>query len=129
MKKLLLLAGTAIVAATVSANAADLPMRAYKAPPPPPLVAPVYNWTGFYVGGHFGGGWAREAWEERSDFSSGTGFGSIGHAIFDGVDCTDGFTTVCPFRDLANAPGSTFGQGGAVGSHNAIGPLGGFQAG
>src|SRR5580693_4371836 len=38
-----------------SALAADLPAKPlYKAPPPP--VA--YNWTGFYLGGHIGGGWA-----------------------------------------------------------------------
>src|SRR5437868_4728581 len=105
MKKLLLLAGTALVAAG-SANAADLPPRlAYKAPPPP-IVAPVYNWTGFYVGGHFGGGWARKAWEERSDFDR--GFGSI--CIIDGV-------ALCPFEDLRQAPGSAFGQNGFVGSH------------
>ncbi len=33
--------------------AADM---ADKAPPPAP--APVFSWTGFYVGGNFGGGWA-----------------------------------------------------------------------
>jgi len=98
------------------ANAADLGVRpAYKAPPPP-VVAPAYNWTGFYIGGHFGGGWARKAWEERSNFD--TGFGDI--CFFDGF---------CPFDDLSYAPGSAFGQNGFVGSHNAIGPLGGFQAG
>jgi outer membrane immunogenic protein len=53
MKKFLL-AGAAL--AFISANpafAADLPMKA------PPMAAPVavYNWTGFYIGGHVGGGW------------------------------------------------------------------------
>jgi outer membrane immunogenic protein len=55
MKKLLL--GTvALVAlgATVPALAADLPARApyTKAPA---YAAPIYNWTGFYIGGHIGG--------------------------------------------------------------------------
>src|SRR5437868_9044155 len=36
-----------------SALAADLPARAYTAPA---AVAPVYNWTGFYVGAGFGYG-------------------------------------------------------------------------
>src|SRR5215831_16180653 len=35
------------------AVAADLPV---KAPPPAPM--PAYNWTGFYIGGNFGGAWA-----------------------------------------------------------------------
>jgi outer membrane immunogenic protein len=115
MKKLLLagLAGFAFLSFG-SANAADLgPRPAYKAPPP--VLAPAYNWTGFYIGGHFGGGWARKAWEERSDFDN--GFGGI---------C---FNDVCVFEDLNRATGSAFGQNGSVGSHNAIGPLGGFQAG
>jgi opacity protein-like surface antigen len=36
--------------------AADLPLKApiYKAP----TAAPVYNWTGFYVGAHIGGAWS-----------------------------------------------------------------------
>jgi len=55
MKKFLL--GTvALVAlgATVPALAAYLPARTYtKAPAYAP--APIYNWTGFYIGGHIGG--------------------------------------------------------------------------
>jgi outer membrane immunogenic protein len=55
MKKLLL--GTvALIAlgATVPALAADLPARTYtKAPAYAP--APIYNWTGFYIGGNIGG--------------------------------------------------------------------------
>jgi outer membrane immunogenic protein len=52
MKKLLgALVATSFVAG--SAFAADMPMKAqlYKAPPP----APVYSWTGFYIGGDIGG--------------------------------------------------------------------------
>jgi outer membrane immunogenic protein len=42
-------------AASSSAMAAD---PRVKAPPaPPPVVAPAYNWTGFYVGGHAGWAW------------------------------------------------------------------------
>jgi outer membrane immunogenic protein len=36
-----------------AASAADLPLKA------PPPVAPVFSWTGFYVGGDVGGAWAR----------------------------------------------------------------------
>ncbi len=38
------------------ALASDLPAKAsaYKAP----IAAPPYNWSGFYVGANFGGGWS-----------------------------------------------------------------------
>jgi outer membrane immunogenic protein len=54
MKKLLL-STVALVAlgATVPALAADLGTRPYTKAPA--YVAPIYNWTGFYVGGHIGG--------------------------------------------------------------------------
>jgi len=45
-----LAAGIAVSAAALPALAADMPTRA------PPIVAPAYNWTGFYVGGHVGYG-------------------------------------------------------------------------
>jgi outer membrane immunogenic protein len=48
--------GAVIAALTFAApaNAADVPVRGpiYKAAP-----APVYNWTGFYIGAHIGYGW------------------------------------------------------------------------
>jgi outer membrane immunogenic protein len=43
-----------VVAFTQIASAADLPS---KAPAYVPPAAPVYSWTGWYVGGNFGGGW------------------------------------------------------------------------
>jgi len=54
MKKFLL-ATVALVAlgATVPALAADLPARTYTKAPA--YAAPLYNWTGFYIGGHLGG--------------------------------------------------------------------------
>src|SRR5262249_51542396 len=38
------------------ASAADLAARPYTKAPPP-VVAPIYDWTGFYIGGN--GGWAQ----------------------------------------------------------------------
>ena len=52
MKKLVL-AVSILVLGTAAASAADMAPRYYKAPPP--VVAPIYNWGGFYVGAN--GGW------------------------------------------------------------------------
>ena len=42
--------------AAAPAMAADIPV---KAPVVAPVMAPlVYNWSGFYIGGNIGGGWA-----------------------------------------------------------------------
>src|ERR1700735_4820627 len=54
MKKLLL-ASAAIVAFAAPAFAADLPARTYTKAPAYTAPAVVYNWTGFYIGGHVGG--------------------------------------------------------------------------
>ena len=56
MKKLLL-ATVALVAlgATVPALAADLGTRPRPYTKAPAYMAPIYNWTGFYIGGHIGG--------------------------------------------------------------------------
>ncbi len=63
MKKLLL-AGVGLLALGVaSASAADIARRPMPAKAPLYTPAPVYNWTGFYVGINGGGGWG------RSDFS------------------------------------------------------------
>lgn len=67
MKKLLL-ASVAFSLAATAAMAADAPVRhkryvkapVYKAPPPMAYIPPVYEWSGFYVGGHVGWGHMRE---------------------------------------------------------------------
>jgi outer membrane immunogenic protein len=59
MKKLLLTGVALAVLASSSALAADLPARMpVKAPPAPVPVA--YNWSGFYIGGHGGGGFSEK---------------------------------------------------------------------
>src|SRR5215470_10112498 len=57
MKKLLL-ASVALLALAAPAAAADIPARTYTKAPvyTPPQV--IYNWTGFYIGGHVGGAFA-----------------------------------------------------------------------
>jgi outer membrane immunogenic protein len=59
MKKFLL-ATVALVAlgATAPALAADLAARPYAKAPP--MMAPIYNWTGFYIGGHVGGAFGND---------------------------------------------------------------------
>lgn len=57
MKRLLFAAvGMVMVALSAPASAADLAARPYvKAPPP--IAAPIYEWTGFYIGAN--GGWGQ----------------------------------------------------------------------
>jgi outer membrane immunogenic protein len=69
MKKVIL-ALASLAAFSGSALAADLAAKPYvKAPPP---VAPVYNWTGFYIFGGAGGG----VWDANT-FDRATGVGTI----------------------------------------------------
>ena len=51
----------ALLTGTSIASAADLPARTYSKAPA--YIAPVYNWTGIYIGGHLG-----------ASFNSGTSF-------------------------------------------------------
>ena len=56
MKKLLLGAvGLVAMGISAPASAADLAARPYTKAPPP-MVAPVYDWSGFYIGINGGGG-------------------------------------------------------------------------
>jgi len=58
-----LAAGT--VACVCSVQAADLPVRQVPAPVAPIAYAPpIYNWSGFYVGGNIGGGFANSSWSD-----------------------------------------------------------------
>ena len=61
--KSLLLATTALVALVSSApaSAADLRARPYTKAPPP-VIATIDNWSGFYVGFNAGGGSSRDRW-------------------------------------------------------------------
>ncbi len=84
MKSRVRVGGLAVVAGTAlclaSANAADLPPPPTPAPVAPIAYAPpVYNWTGFYFGGHIGGGYANSSWSDEftganDTFNTGVGF-------------------------------------------------------
>jgi len=66
MKKLLL-GAAAIFALAAPAFAADLPARTYTKAPAYTAPQVVYNWTGFYVGGHVGGAFAGDNSLQGSD--------------------------------------------------------------
>src|SRR5450631_3562837 len=69
MKKLLLSAvGLLTLGFAGAAAAADLPARTYTKAPS--MVAPVYDWSGFYVGGNGGWGTSRKCWDFTDPFGN-----------------------------------------------------------
>ncbi len=76
-----LAAALALFAAPQRAAAADLSVAPlYKAPPP--QVAQVYNWTGFYLGVNGGGGWGHSWWDANAtgiNTSGGLAGGTAGY--------------------------------------------------
>jgi outer membrane immunogenic protein len=84
MKKLLLTT-TALVVLASPALAADLAARPYTKAPPP-MMAAIYDWSGFYIGVNGGGGWSKNTWdvvgggrEGSHDASGGTIGGQVGY--------------------------------------------------
>jgi outer membrane immunogenic protein len=67
---------SALLVASVSANAADISMPV-KAPPP--IIAPPFSWTGFYIGGNLGGAWANTT---ITDSRFGLNFSNGNNAVF-----------------------------------------------
>lgn len=90
MKKLVL-AASILGFGTAAASAADLAPRYYKAPPP--MVAAIYDWSGFYVGINGGWGTSHNCWTNTAvlgiafppasegchDASGGTVGGQVGY--------------------------------------------------
>ncbi|MGY2905092.1 outer membrane protein [Bradyrhizobium sp. URHC0002] len=73
----------AAMVATSAASAADLAARPYTKAP---LLEPIYNWTGFYIGGNVGYSWGRSS--DTSTLTNGAGtvlFTSADRANMDGV--------------------------------------------
>src|SRR5260370_9940680 len=70
MKKMLLGAATGLVAIGIAApaSAADIAAGPYPyRAAPPPYVAPIYNWTGFYIGANGGWGSSHKCWDLTYD--------------------------------------------------------------
>lgn len=63
MKKILL-GAAACLAFAAPAFAADLPARTYTKAPVYKAPQAIYNWTGFYIGGHIGGGFENSSWTD-----------------------------------------------------------------
>lgn len=68
MKKLVL-AASVLVLGTAAASAADLSPRYYKAPPP--MVAAMYDWSGFYAGVNGGWGTSHNCWTRTATLGVG----------------------------------------------------------
>jgi outer membrane immunogenic protein len=72
-----------------AASAADLAARPYTKAPPA-YIEPIFNWSGFYIGGHIGGAWTNEEWINSAnttafgDLSPGQGFRQRNSGVFGG---------------------------------------------
>jgi outer membrane immunogenic protein len=82
MKQFLLASVGLVAIGTVAASAADIPRRA--APPPPVVAAPVFTWTGAYVGINGGYGWGTSTFSApfatgSFDVSGGLVGGTLGY--------------------------------------------------
>jgi outer membrane immunogenic protein len=78
MKTLLLASASLLVFGSAAALAADLPMKAA-----PIVAAPVFSWTGCYVGVHGGGGVMHDNWTDQNG-SGGLAGGQVGCNYQDG---------------------------------------------
>ena len=61
MKKILTAAIGMFALSLAPASAADLAARPYTKAAP--MVAAMYNWSGFYIGINGGGGWDHKCWD------------------------------------------------------------------
>ena len=79
--RMLVAVALGVVAGAHGAAAADLSLAPlYKAPPAE--IAPVYNWTGFYLGANGGGGWGHSFWNANTtgiNLSGGQAGGTLGY--------------------------------------------------
>ena len=103
-----LLSGLVIASA---ASAADMPLKAK------PLAAPVYNWTGCYIGGNAGGGWTRVDTSRVSQDTIGAAFANYGREDDSGF--IGGGQAGCDFQTTNVVFGvqGTFDFGSIKGSH------------
>jgi outer membrane immunogenic protein len=84
MKKIALAAVAASLMFAGAASAADMAPRYAKAPPP--IVAPIYNWGGFYIGANGGWGSSHKCW----DFTTPAGVFLVAEGCHDATGGTVG---------------------------------------
>ncbi|MGO8911993.1 MAG: outer membrane protein [Bradyrhizobium sp.] len=110
--KLALAAGIFIgLGATGFASAADMAVKAV------PVAAPLYNWTGCYIGGNAGGGWTRMDTSRVSQDPAVPAFAVYGSENDSGF--IGGGQAGCDFQtgNLVFGVGGSFDFGGIKGSH------------
>jgi outer membrane immunogenic protein len=76
MRALMITAGGMLALSVLNASAADINRKPLltKAPPVHPApVSPVYNWTGFYLGGNVGYGWSHRDFTRTFTATSASG--------------------------------------------------------
>jgi outer membrane immunogenic protein len=120
MKRMLFAGALSLFAATPAAWAADLPVAPPQAPAAyVPVVTPVYNWTGVYIGINGGYAFGNSNWNSVAAFVPGTGDfnvtgGLVGGTV--GINFQSGSVVygVEGDGDWTNIQGSTS-NGGCVG--------------
>lgn len=90
----------AAVAMTGTAVAADMAPRYTKAPPPAPIM--VYNWTGCYIGGNVGGGWARTSQDRVGIINVGPVNPATPYGSSEGNDFVGGGQIGCDYQFAGN---------------------------
>lgn len=108
MKRILIASASAILA-TAAASAADLPVRA---PAPAPLAAPIFTWSGFYVGLNAGYAWG----SNRLSVTTVPVTNFFGNAALMDLAATEG-------SGAASRSGSGFAGGAQLGFNHQTGAL------
>jgi outer membrane immunogenic protein len=117
------------------ACAADLAARPY-AKAPAPIAAPVYDWSGFYIGVNGGGGWSRKCWditgqgavnpaEGCHDATGALAGGQVGYR-WQASNWVFGLEAQGDWADLRGSNGSVFFIPGAVVNRTKIDAIGLF---
>jgi outer membrane immunogenic protein len=110
-----------MLSVATAASAADMQARPYKAPPPPPMVSPAYNWSGFYIGAMGGYGWG----SGDSDGSGGFGGGTVGYNWqFPGSQFVFGIEVDAAGASITDSFTEDFGGGVLLTQDNKINALG-----